>query len=177
MTNTLYKNFILVANEDEANQIGSFKNSQVIIIGEGRSKVISTLSKLLKKGNFKSGDKIINVGYVGGNGYKKGEVVKIGKVRHLFSSKTINEPILNLQTINPDDKIANCCTADNFVNKNDIDINSPCVVDMELYYIALMLPETMSIKIVSDELNYSEYTNANFKESWQKVRNLISSYV
>lgn len=35
----------------------------------------------------------------------------------------------------------------------------------------------MSIKIVSDELNYSEYTNANFKESWEKVRNLISSYV
>lgn len=39
MTNTQNKNFILVANEDEANQIGSLKNIQVIIIGEGRSKV------------------------------------------------------------------------------------------------------------------------------------------
>lgn len=60
MTKTPNKNFILVANEDEANQIGSFKNNQVIIIGEGRSKVISTLSKLLKKGNFKSGRNYVN---------------------------------------------------------------------------------------------------------------------
>ena len=177
MINRSNKNFILVANDNEARQIGSFKNTQVIIIGEGRSKVISTLSNLLKEGIFKSGDKIINVGYVGGNGYKKGEVVKIGKVKHLFPSKTINEPTFILQTINPDHKIANCCTADNFVSKDDIDINSPCVIDMELYYIALMFPQTMSIKVVSDELNYSEYANANFKESWGKVRDLIGSVI
>lgn len=174
MTN---KNFILVANEDEARQVGLFKNTQVIIIGEGRSKVISTLSNLLKEGILKSGDKIINIGYVGGNGYKKGEVVQIGKVRHLFPSKTISEPSFILQTINSDNKIANCCTADNFVNKDDIDINSPCVIDMELYYIALMLPQTISIKVISDELNYSEYANSNFKESWGKVRDIIGSVI
>ena len=94
------KTYILVANEDEANKINSLQNIQVIIIGEGRAKVISTISNLLKNNTFKSEDKIINIGYVGGNGYKKGEIVKIENVRHLFPSKTVKEPIIKLNSIN-----------------------------------------------------------------------------
>ena len=32
-------------------------------------------------------------------------------------------------------------------------------------------------KVISDELNYSEYANANFKESWGKVRDIIGSVI
>ena len=175
------KTCILVANADEANHIRPIlqetQNVRIIIVGEGRSHVIASLSNGLKEGIFEVGDQIINVGYVGANGYKKGNILTVGSVRHLLPSKTISEPVINLKNINFDRELANCYTADNFVNKGDIDIKNTCIVDMELYYIALMFPEVISIKIVSDELNFNDYQAADFEDSWQKVRETIKKII
>ncbi len=175
------KTFILVANKDEANHLNQIaqenQNVQILIVGEGRSHVISDLANNLKNGTFTSNDRIINVGYVGANGLKKGSVVTIEKVQHLFPSKTINESEIVLSKPNCDTECIKCYTADNFVNKDDVDIKDACVIDMELYYIALIFPEVVSIKIVSDELNYNDYKVANFNESWEKVRNIIKKMI
>lgn len=175
------KTFILVANKDEADHLNQIvqenQNVRILIVGEGRSHVISTLSNNLKMGTFGSDDRIINVGYVGANGLKKGSVVTIEKVQHLFPSKTINEPEIILSKPNYDIESVKCYTADNFVNKDDVDIKNICVIDMELYYISLMFPEVISIKIVSDELNYNDYKVANFNESWEKVRHVIEKTI
>lgn len=175
------KTCIIVANADEANHIRPIvqnnRNVQMIIIGEGRSHVISTLANRLKDRTFEAGDQIINVGYVGANGYKKGSILRVASVRHLLPSKTISEPTINLKVTNFDNELANCYTADNFINKNDIDIKDSCIIDMELYYIALMFPEVISLKIVSDELNFDDYKEANFEDSWTKIREILLTMI
>ena len=175
------KTCILVANVDEANHIRPIikekQNVQIVITGEGRSHVISSLADRLKDGTFEFSDKIINVGYVGANGYKKGDVLMIGNVQHLLPSKTISEPGINLKVTNFNNELANCYTADNFINKGDVDIQDSRVLDMELYYIALMFPGVISIKIVSDELNFDDYKEASFEESWIKVRQIIKEII
>lgn len=171
------KTCILVANEDEAKHILPIltenKNAQIIVIGEGRSNVLRNISEKLKDGTICPEDNIINIGYVGANGYKKSDVVHVKNVKHLFPSKTIYEPVLTLKTINTSYPIVHCYTADNFVNKEDIDIKDSCIIDMELYYIALMFPNVISFKIVSDELNYEDYKEANFEDAWEKARKII----
>ena len=48
---------------------------------------------------------------------------------------------------------------------------------MELYYIALMFPNVLSIKVVSDELNYNDYKQADFKKSWETVNTILKLFI
>ena len=171
MSNT----FILVANEDEANHLKDLSDI-IIITGEGRTNVIKTLSKCILDGKIKKDDKIINVGYVGAKSIEKGTVVKIGSVEHFIPSHTIKENIIYLdgKHIKGSDieyYNVSCYTGDNFVEYDDIGpwLPETFVCDMELYYIALFFPDVVSFKIVSDTLDYDEYTKADFQESWKKV--------
>ena len=176
------KTVILVANQDEANHLS--KDFNIIITGEGRSNVIKTLSKYILNGDIKSDDKIINVGYVGAKGIKAGEIVKIGSVQHFIPSHTIKETTIYLNGKYTNNSHLNkynvsCYTGDNFVEYDDIGPWFPdeFVCDMELYYIALMFPEVISFKIVSDTLDYDEYKEANFKESWEIVNNELKEVI
>ena len=175
------KTVIIVANDDEANHLKDLvfnhtpgKPVSILITGEGRSNVIRTIAEKLINGYIEFDDRIINVGYVGAYGFKKGDIVCINEVQHLIPSKTIKElPIkFNLLTkFQP----AECFTSDNFVDADDIDPWMPekFVCDMELYYIALMFPNVISYKIVSDTLNYDEYKEENFDKSWKMVKEYI----
>lgn len=174
------KNIILVANEDEANQLSVDNlNCDVIITGEGRTNVIQTLTDCLKEGVITDEKNIINVGYVGGKGFNKGDVVSIDEVGLVKPSLTIKEPNIFLDKSNQTIRktmfdwcksYTTCLTSENFVNSDDIPyLPEQCVCDMELYWIALMFPKVISIKIVSDTLNYNEYKDAKLHESWNKV--------
>lgn len=170
------KTVVLVANKDEAKHLINIENNvcKIIITGEGRSNVIKTLAEKIKDGTIEITDRVINVGYVGGYGFKKGDIVYINKVQHFIPSTYVKEePInFNLLTIfSPTE----CFTADNFVDVNYVNPNMPkkFVCDMELYYIALMFPNVISYKIVSDELNYNDYKEASFDKSWKIVNKYI----
>ena len=176
------KTFILMANNDEAKHLQDLEiennNVGIIITGEGRSNVIKEITRCIRYGIIGKDDRVINIGYVGSKGYDKGSIVTVGCVEHLIPSKTIKESCIALNCVEGLE-VAGCFTADNFVGQDDINPWMPekFVCDMELYYLALMFPGIMSIKIVSDSLDYDEYTNANFEESWATVRNKLKEIV
>lgn len=164
----------LVANEDEAQHLQPLESDsrRIIIIGEGRSNVIRTLAAKIKDGKIKADDTIINVGYVGAKGIEKGQIVKVSKVSLYLPSKTVQENPIELNTLSANFHQKDDFTAENFITADDervAELPEKCVIDMELYYIALMLPEVMSVKIVSDSLNFEEYQQANFATSWETV--------
>ena len=171
------KTVILVANQDEANHLKDF-GFNIIITGEGRSNVIKTVAELLKNDVIEIGDRIINVGYVGAKGFDKGSIVQVGCVEHFIPSETIKESCISVNCPFSFEKVG-CFTADNFIEYDDINPWMPdkFVCDMELYYITLMLPTVSSIKIVSDTLDYDEYKEADFKESWEIVNNELKSII
>ena len=177
---------ILVANKDEASHIqdlvfNSTPDHQVsiLITGEGRTNVIRTVAEKLRDGYLEFDDKFINVGYVGAKGINKGTVAKVGVVEHLIPSKTIKESCIALNVPKSELECYGCFTADNFVDNDSINPDMPnkFVCDMELYYLVLMLPEIMSIKIVSDTLDYDEYKNASFDESWEIVKRELKEMI
>lgn len=171
--------YLLIAEEGETRYLQPLVQEKpdikIMITGMGRAHTISTLSQWLKEGLIKPDDTLINVGYCGANGYHKGDVVSVEKVGHLTPMKFIPEPPIPLnKTLS--DSVAECLTADDFVHKETAP-TIRCVVDMELYYIALMFPHVLSIKIVSDEFDYDDYKQADFKESWKKVKEIIEKFV
>lgn len=175
------KTIILVANKDEASHIRDLESDtcNIIITGEGRTNVITTIARALKDGKITDNDTIINIGYAGAYGYEKGDIVYVDRVEPFTPSKTIIEPPMTLN--NDVEKMKSifisgqCLTADNFVEIDDInpDLPKQFVCDMELYWISLMLNNVIPLKIVSDNLKYAEYTEANFERSWEKIRNVL----
>ena len=175
------KTVIIVANEEEAKNLSELvfnhtpdKEVMILITGEGRTNVIKMLSEKLKNGTIKPNDRIINVGYVGAYGFKKGDIVCIHKVQHFNPSNYVKERPLELN-VNSKYSLTECFTSDNFVDTDYVNPNMPdkFVCDMELYYIALMFPDVISYKIVSDELNYEDYKKASFNESWINLKEYI----
>lgn len=176
------KTVILVANDDEAKQLSDIfeDNVEILITGEGRSNVIKSLSDKIKQGYIENNDKIINIGYVGSKGLKKGSVLKINSVEPYIKSETIEETKIDIIIAENDLESVSCYTADNFVESSDsrvIHLPSKCVIDMELYYIALMFPNVVSYKIVSDTLNYDDYKKANFEESWNNIKTILTEEI
>ena len=150
------KTIILVANQDEANHLSDlvFNHTQdhevsILITGEGRTNVIRTVSEKLRDGYIECDDRFINVGFVGAKGIDKGTVIKVGVVEHFIPSHTIKENCIGLNVSKSDLECYGCFTADNFIDKDDVNPDMPnkFVCDMELYYLALMLPEIYSFKI------------------------------
>lgn len=175
------KTVILVANDNEASYLKdlvfnhtSNKPVCILITGEGRSNVIKTLAERIKDGTIEISDRVINVGYVGGYGFKQGDIVCINEVQHLIPSEYVKETPIKFNLITRFQP-ADCYTSDNFVDADSVGPWMPekYVCDMELYYIALMFPNVISYKIVSDELNYVEYKEANFDKSWKMVKEYI----
>ena len=176
------KTVILVANDDEAEQLSDIfeDNVEILITGEGRSNVIKSLSDKIKQGYIENNDKIINIGYVGSKGLKKGSVLKINSVEPYMPSETIEESKIDMTISENDLESVSCYTADDFVESSDsnvINLPSKCVIDMELYYIALMFPNVISYKIVSDTLNYNDYKTANFEESWNNIKTILTEEI
>lgn len=176
------KTVILVANDDEAKQLSDIfeDNVEILITGEGRSNVIKSLSDKIKQGYIENNDKIINIGYVGSKGLKKGSVLKINSVEPYMPSETIEESKIDMTISENDLESVSCYTADDFVESSDshiIHLPSKCVIDMELYYIALMFPNVVSYKIVSDTLNYDDYKKANFEESWNNIKTILTEEI
>ena len=184
------KTFILVANGDEARHVKSLENDscQVIITGEGRTNVIKTLAEKLKDGTISGDYQIINAGYVGGEGFHVGDVVKIGRVSHFIPSTTIKEREIYINCSSTELPQTECFTADNFVDADSVGpwVPDKFVCDMELYYISLFFPEVISYKIVSDELNLDDYKNVSLKyfekkqlfdNAGEKVRNELKEII
>ena len=176
------KTIILVANDDEAKRLSDIfeDNVEILITGEGRSNVIKSLSDKIKQGYIENDDRIINIGYVGSKGLKKGSVLKINSVEPYIKSETIEETKIDITISENDLESVSCYTADDFVESSDssvIHLPSKCVIDMELYYIALMFPNVISYKIVSDTLNYNDYKKANFEESWNNIKTILTEEI
>jgi hypothetical protein len=141
-------------------------NALIFQTGIGGSNVIKSLQKL----RVNSDDKIINVGYVGSTCYKTGEIKSVHLSEKLYPSITIKEPARHIKPIDGLEA-AVCYTADNFYeNKDRKDVP---LVDMELYYISLILPQVQSIKIVSDNAHYQSYKMFNAPKAWEQVNNML----
>ena len=159
---------ILAAMEKEAAQIKT--KAPILVTGIGACNVTKTLfeNKERLEGKF-----IINVGYAGSTKYNIGKVLSVNKVRRFEPSRTIEEPIFALQPYLFDCDI--CLTADNFVEEAG---DAP-IIDMELYYIRNILENVISFKIISDNLNYKEYSNTygKLQNSWREMNYIINEVV
>ncbi len=141
---------IVIATNDEIKLAEKYNlnNEEVIKTGVGGLNVIEKLKDIDKD------TPILNVGYVGSNNIKKGEMVKIGKTKLYHPNVEYDEPTYNLE----DGEIL-CLTSNDFVLSTEI--KKPVVFDMELaYIIALGFKNVRSIKVVSDNLSYNEYEDS-----------------
>ena len=155
---------IFCAEIEEAVNIKCPK-AKIVITGPGLCNVIQT-----PQIKVKPGDKLINVGYAGSNKYPIGSVVSASSCKRFIPSQTVNEPTLNLVPCYNSDL---CYTADDFVENEKID-EIP-LIDMELYYLASIYPQIESLKIVSDNLNFTEYQCADTQGSWDLVNRILNN--
>ena len=189
---------IITAMQKEANKIIEYynlikqkenfyqkNNISLIITNVGRNNVTKSLIDLLNIYSMKESI-IINIGLVGSNNLKIGEIIQINNSYgyHFdltpFGDKlyhTTNSPY-KLNTIKELKQI-DCYTSDGFVQQTNI--KETCVFDMELNSITLFPHKKMhSIKIVSDTLNASIYNEFNYdkaiKNSIKYIDKIISSY-
>lgn len=160
-------------------------NISLIITNVGRNNVTKSLIELLNTHEMKDAI-IINIGLVGSNNLKIGEIIQINNSYgyHFdltpFGDKlyhTTNSPY-KLNTINELKQI-DCYTSDGFVQQTNI--KETCVFDMELNTITLFPHKKIhSIKIVSDTLNASIYNEFNYdeaiKNSIKYLDKIIGSY-
>lgn len=160
-------------------------NISLIITNVGRNNVTKSLIELLNTHEMKDAI-IINIGLVGSNNLKIGEIIQINNSYgyHFdltpFGDKlyhTTNSPY-KLNTINELKQI-DCYTSDGFVQQTNI--KETCVFDMELNTITLFPHKKIhSIKIVSDTLSASKYNEFNYDEAIKKSLiysdKIISSY-
>lgn len=155
---------IICAEESEAQRLNiQNKNAEVHITGPGLFNVLKT-----PRIDIKEGDIVLNVGYAGSNIFKPGEIYSVCSCERLTPSLTIKE---EKQYLFPYYFLgADCYTADDFIDKTSKQVP---LVDMELYYLSLIYPGIRSIKIVSDNLNYTEFKDADFDASWQQVNKAI----
>lgn len=155
---------IFCAEIEEAVNIKCPK-AKIVITGPGLCNVIQS-----PRLNIKPNDKLINVGYAGSNKYPIGSVVSVSECKRLTPSLTVNEPILNLVPCYNSDI---CYTSDDFVENENV--KEVPLVDMELYYLASIYPQIESLKIVSDNLNFTEYQCADISESWNLVNRILNN--
>ena len=180
-----HKFVILVANEDEANKSQlKDENCEIVVMGEGRVNTIKTLTKCLKEGRITDLDTIVNIGYVGAKGFQKGDVLVVDEAGlfkpstyikeeniRLYNGKTFPDPVQGFMH-------TNCFSSQDFVKSEDAHLlPEKCICDMELYWIALIFPNVISVKIVSDTLNYDDYKVAQFHQSWQDVSLAIKNLI
>lgn len=143
------------------------KAKKVFVTGIGCINVIKTLSRLIKKGEIKYGDRVINIGYAGSSCLPIGSIVQINKCHRLNKSKTVKEATFYLSDCFDLDNYE-CTTSDDFVEDGAF-----AVADMELAYICAFFDDVVSLKIISDNINLTEYNSFDSKKTWKKLNKII----
>ena len=145
-------------------------NIELIITDISRNGIIKSLLTIDTKDKI-----IINVGFVGSNNIKIGEVIQVDKSYGYHFDLT---PFGTPKYIAPNspyeiDKIKNlksidCYTSDGFVTSTNI--KEDAIFDMELNAITLFPHKKLySIKIVSDNLNSKSYQEFDYDKAIQKT--------
>lgn len=154
---------IFCAELEEAKNI-KCSDALIVVTGVGVGNVLIKASKF----QFTPEDIIINVGYAGSNKYSIGTVMGVQSCKRLNPSTVIKEPTIELKSLTESDV---CYTADDFIEHARDEVS---LVDMELYYLALIYPQIQSLKIVSDNLDYKTYKKTNFNKSWETVNKILN---
>lgn len=159
-------------------------NLELVITNVSRNGITSSLVNLIYKYNINYKDYImINVGMVGSNNLKVGEVVMATKsLGYHFNLTPFGDPLYHaLNSPFNLDKIANikeatCYTSDGFVLETDI--KEDAIFDMELNAIVnFPFKKYYSIKVVSDSLNNKEYDNFNYQKSLEEIIKVIDKII
>lgn len=134
-----------------------YPNISMLITGIGVSNILLAISSFLNYEKIDVNDvNFINIGYAGSPFYKVGSIVEISTVKRLYEPKKIKNlnKSFDLIPFLKKKKIDNTVlyTADDFVERKELPEKN-CVVDMEGYYIACLLPNINIFKIVSDNLS------------------------
>lgn len=128
-------------------------NGRIIITGVGMMNTIRALKDVDRSST------ILNLGYAGSNTLEKGKCYQVSaSFTHHSLAQFKEEPIWLDQYFKDRDAFP-CYSAVDFVEKTEV--KHPALFDMELAAIAAMgFNRVMSIKKVSDTLNYQEYKEA-----------------
>lgn len=188
--------FIIAMEKEASNIIEHYKlnkiddnyykrdNLELVITDVSRNGITSALVNLNCKYNINYKDYIaINIGMVGSNNLKVGEVVMATKsFGYHFNLTSFGDPLyhalnspFNLEKV---DGIKNvtCYTSDGFVLKTDI--KEDAIFDMELNAIVnFPFKKYYSIKVVSDSLNNNEYNKFNYKKALEEIIKVIDKII
>lgn len=150
------KTYIVIATNEEKllldQLVPNHYKYELIVTGVGGLNVYESLSKIKKN------SRIINIGYAGSNYGKIGDVYQVKGVQLFHPNCKFDSPRYELST---DDSISfkkiECFTAGDFVINAGF-LKKKAVFDMELAFICAMgFKEVISYKVVSDNLNVSQY--------------------
>ena len=159
-------------------------NLELVITDVSRNGITSALVNLNCKYNINYKDYIaINIGMVGSNNLKVGEVVMATKsFGYHFNLTSFGDPLyhalnspFNLEKV---DSIKNvtCYTSDGFVLETNI--KEDAIFDMELNAIVnFPFKKYYSIKVVSDSLNNNEYNKFNYKKALEEIIKVIDKII
>lgn len=155
---------LVVATDIEEKLAKQYFNLPIIKTGVGYGNVIEKLKDLDKK------TKIINIGFAGSNNLKVGSIVKVKNSFLYHPNVTYEEKIYHLMGD------TDCYTSNDFVLQANI--KQSVVFDMELYAICALGFDVTSYKIVSDNLNLTEYEKIeaekiDLTKCWKDVSKLI----
>lgn len=159
-------------------------NLELVITDVSRNGITSALVNLIYKYNINYKDyTAINIGMVGSNNLKVGEVVMATKnlgyhfnltpfgdpLYHALNSPFSLEKVCNV-------KSATCYTSDGFVLETNI--KEDAIFDMELNAIVnFPFKKYYSIKVVSDSLNNKEYDNFDYQKSLEEIIKVIDKII
>lgn len=146
-------------------------NYSVFKTGVGASNVIKTLSAMTQL--YSKEHSFINVGFCGSNRLPIGTVTKVSKSYRLVDNTVEFDDYRNGYEFGLDGHP--CYTNNSFVTESTSD--SPVIYDMELnYMVAFPIDLIGSVKIVSDNLDVTEYEttiDTTSAELWAEVRKNI----
>lgn len=159
-------------------------NLELVITDVSRNGITSALVNLIYKYNINYKEyAAINIGMVGSNNFKVGEVVMATKsLGYHFNLTPFGDPLyhalnspFNLEKV-CNVKNATCYTSDGFVLKTDI--KEDAIFDMELNAIVnFPFKKYYSIKVVSDSLNNKEYDNFDYQKSLEEIIKVIDKII
>jgi hypothetical protein len=143
------RRIVAVATPSERKLIKRFLTDEdydaVVITGVGGTNVIRSLR------SYPQDTHIINLGFAGSANIPKGSAVKVKQVSLYHKECDYEEPVMKIAPAG-----VHCYTSCDFVGDKEAK-NS--VFDMELAFIAALgFLKVESIKVISDSIDYAEYT-------------------
>lgn len=148
---------IAVAEPKELELIGEIFGEnwtgKVVITGVGMLNVIRALNGISRD------ETIVNIGYAGSNTLKPGKWYQVSTVGTNHEVAKFKEEKILAEIKFAKMEAAPCITSTDFVTKTNI--KKPTLFDMEFAAIAALgFREAVSLKKVSDSLNYNQYKEA-----------------